>query len=126
MLRCVLTIALAVAAGAATAQVKRDFPSTALRGEVEFVLPPDVRLNGEAARLAPGARIRGENNMLRTPASLAGQKRTVHYTIEATTGMLMDVWLLRADEVANKPWPTTPQQARQWAFDRAGQKWTPR
>ena len=125
MPRCVhLAVAIAlVAALPAAAQVKRDFPATALRGEVEFVQPPDLRLNGQPARLAPGARIRGENNMLQTPGSLAGQKRTVHYTVEATTGLLMDMWLLRADELANKPWPTTAQQARAWQFDRAGQKW---
>ncbi len=125
MLRCVLPVALAVAVALpAAAQVRRDFPPSALRGEVEFVAPPTVTLNGAPARLAPGARIRGESNLLQTPASLAGQKRVVHYTVEATTGLLMDVWLLRADEVANEPWPTSAQQAQAWSFNRAAQKWT--
>lgn len=127
MFRCVLPVAVAIAVALpAAAQVKREFPPTALRGEVVFVSPPDVTLNGAPARLAPGARIRGENNLLVMPASLAGHKRVVHYTVEATTGLLMDVWLLRADELANEPWPTSVQQAQAWSFDRAAQKWTKR
>jgi hypothetical protein len=125
MFRCVLPVAVAIAATLpAAAQVQREFPPSALRGEIAFVSPPDVILNGAPARLAPGARIRGENNLLVTPGSLAGHKRVVHYTVEATTGLLMDVWLLRADELANEPWPTNVQQAQAWSFDRAAQKWT--
>jgi hypothetical protein len=125
MLRCALFASLALAAALpAAAQPIRNFPATALRGEVVFVAPPELTLNGRPARLAPGARIRGEDNLLQAPGALAGQKRTVHYTLEASTGMLMDVWLLRADEIANKPWPTTPAQAQSWSFDWGGQKWT--
>ena len=123
MTRCVWAVALAMAAALpAAAQPVRNFPATALRGDVAFVAPPDVTLNGQPARLAPGVRIRDEGNMLRTPGSLAGEKRTVHYTIEPTTGLLKDVWLLRADELAVKPWPTTPAQAQAWTFD--GRQWT--
>lgn len=125
MLRCALVASLALSAALpAVAQPIRNFPATALRGDVVFVAPPEVRLNGQPARLAPGARIRGEDNLLQAPGALAGQKRTVHYTLEATTGLLKDVWLLRADEIANKPWPTTPAQAQAWSFEPAGQKWT--
>jgi len=125
MLRHTLLLAAALTLTLpAAAQVQREFPPTALRGQLEFTAPPNVRLNDAAARLAPGARIRGHDNLLRTPASLAGQTHAVHYTIEVTSGLLMDVWLLRPEELAREPWPTTPQQAREWRFNRAAQQWS--
>ncbi len=125
MLRCALVTALVVAVAApAAAQAPRQFPAKALRGDVTFVQPPDVLLNGQPARLAPGARIRGTDNMLQLPGSLTGQKLTVHYTIEATSGQLLDLWVLTPDELRNRPWPTTPAQAQAWSFDPLAQKWT--
>jgi len=125
MLRCAALLALACAVlPPAAAQAPREFPPTALRGQLEFSAPPNVRLNDGPARLAPGARIRGHDNLLRTPASLARQTHLVHYTVEATSGLLMDVWLLRPEEIAREPWPTTPQQAREWRFNRAAQQWS--
>ena len=125
MLRCALVTALAAALAApAIAQAPRQFPAKALRGDVAFVQPPEVLLNGQPARLAPGARIRGTDNMLQLPGSLTGRKLTVHYTIEATSGLLMDVWVLTPDELRNRPWPTTPAQAQAWSFDPLAQKWT--
>jgi hypothetical protein len=102
----------------------RNFPATALRGELLLTAPPEASLNGEPARLAPGARLRGEDNLLRLPASLAGQRLIVHYTLEATTGLVLDVWILNHTERAREPWPSTPAQARAWRFDPAAQTWT--
>jgi hypothetical protein len=102
----------------------RVFPATALRGELLMVAPPQVRLNGQDARLAPGARIRGADNMLLLPASAAGARWIVNYTVEATTGLLMDVWVLRPVERANQPWPVTPEQAGAWQFDVSAQRWS--
>ena len=116
----------AVTCTSAQAQVHRQFPAYALRGELVVQQTPDALLNGQAAKLAPGARIRGENNLLATPASIAGQKLTVHYTVEATSGMLLDVWVLNAAELANKTWPRTAQEAANWAFDAGTQTWLKR
>lgn len=102
----------------------RTFPATALRGELAIATPPEAVLNGAPARLAPGARIRGEDNLLRLPASLAGQRLPVHYTLEPTTGLLLDVWILNPTERAREPWPATPEQARAWRFDPTAQTWT--
>ena len=113
-------------AAQAQSPVHRPFPATALRGELNFTAPPEVLLNGQPARLAPGSRIRGENNLLATPASLAGQKLLVHYTREATTGLLLDVWVLSAAERVRKPWPVNEAQAKAWAFDPAAQTWSAR
>lgn len=115
---------LALCASAAWSQAPRNFPATALRGEVHFAAPPAVELNGEPARLAPGARIHGEDRMLRLPAALAGQTLTVHYTREATTGLLREVWVLSRAERAREPWPATEEEARTWRFDPAAQTWS--
>jgi hypothetical protein len=107
----------------AAAQAPRNFPATALRGELVVVAPPEVLVNGQPARLAPGARIRGENNLLQVSASLAGQRRTVHYTRDLS-GALLDVWVLTPAERANEPWPTTPAEAATWRFDIGAQRWS--
>ena len=123
MLRCfiaALTVACVVAPAAA--QVQRQFPQQALRGQIAFVNPPEVRLNGAAVVLAPGSRIRGQNNMLEMSGTLVGTKLWVHYTLD-TQGSVMDVWILRPEELAKKPWPTTPVESQTWLFDVTAQAW---
>lgn len=80
----------------------RTFPPNAKRGELEVTTPPNVRLDGKAERLSPGARIRGTNNLLVLSASISGQKLPVMYSREAM-GMLHEVWLLTADEALAYP-----------------------
>lgn len=124
MLRCAaLGLALLWAAPAVTAQVPRLFPPTALRGELTGVAPPDVLLNGKPARLAPGARIRNEDNRFEVMGQLAGRKLLVHYTTEGG-GQLLDIWVLRPSEIANQPWPVSAEQARAWQFDPVSQRWS--
>ena len=128
MPRCVLKIGLAAAlplllVAAATAQTSRPFPATALRGALVVTQPPEVLVNGDADRLSPGARIRGANNMLQTPAALVGQKLLVHYTREPA-GLVHDVWILTPDEAARRPWPSKPEEAQRWEFNPAAQTWT--
>lgn len=104
-------------------QLTRVLPPTSLRGEVLFSQPPEVVLNGKtAARLAPGARIRGENNMLVMWGMLIGKKIKVNYTID-TYGLLMDVWILRPDELAQL-WPSTPAEAAKWTYDPLKKTWS--
>ena len=122
MLRCVI-LAVAMAASAAAAQTPRNFPATALRGEIVVVQPPELALNGHTARLAPGARIRGPNNLTMVSGALAGQRLAVHYTLDPH-GLLLDVWVLTREELARRPWPATPAQAAAWQFDMAAQTWT--
>jgi len=125
MLRCVFVAAVALATALpATAQsVQRNFPQNALRGEITFGAPPEILLNGQNARLAPGARIRGLNNMLVLTGALAGSKAVVNYTVEIN-GLVLDVWILTAAEMAKKPWPATPQEAQSWRFDPLAQVWS--
>ena len=124
MYRCLIAcVAAATIAQPAFAQLKREFPQNALRGRIEFGAPPELRLNGKPARLAPGSRIRGTNNMLVMSGELSGQRLVVNYTYD-TSGLVHDVWLLRAEEAVVQPWPTTPEQAASWSFNPAGQFWT--
>lgn len=109
----------------AQAQTHRPFPAQALRGELVLLHTPDAQLNGHAARLAPGARVRGDSNLLQQPAALIGEKLIVHYTLDPN-GLLLNVWILNPAELANKPWPSKPQEAADWSFDQASQTWTKR
>ena len=124
MYRCVTAALLAatflVPAGA---QVQRNFPQNALRGALVVGVPPEITLNGQAARLAPGARIRGQTNRVEMSAGLSGSRLLVNYTLDPL-GLVKDVWILRAEEAAVRPWPSTPEQAQTWQFDAAAQTWT--
>lgn len=123
MTRCAaLGLSALLFSSAIAAQVPRLFPPTALRGEVTGTAPPDVLLNGKPARLAPGARIRNEDNRFEVIGQLAGRKLVVHYTLDPG-GQLLDIWVLTPSERANQPWPATPAQAQSWQFDPVAQKW---
>lgn len=123
MYRCVLPLALAASCLVAHAQTHRFFPATALRGELVVTQFPDALLNGQPVRLAPGSRIKNENNLWVPPAGLAGQKLIVHYTVESN-GLVMDVWVLNSVELANKPWPRTPAESATWQFNPGNQTWS--
>ncbi len=126
MPRCALLPAVLLGAALAlpaAAQLARPFPAGALRGELRIEQPPVVTLNGQPARLAPGARIRGEDNLLQMSGALAGRALTVHYTVD-NYGLLLDVWLLTPAERARKPWPKTAAEAAAWRFDPLAQTWS--
>jgi hypothetical protein len=125
MYRCLLAAAALAVSISASAQVQRGFPQNALRGTIDFGLAPEILLNGKPARMSPGTRIRGQDNMLVMSGNLTGTKKAVvNYTIENGTGLVKDVWLLRKEEAARKPWPATPQEAAAWSFDPVAQVWT--
>jgi len=107
----------------AAAQVQRNFPQNAVRGVIVFGEAPEIVLNGAAARLAPGARIRDTSNLLVVAGGLIGGRFLVHYTVDLY-GLVKDVWILTPGEAAKNPWPTTPAQALAWTFDPVAQTWT--
>jgi hypothetical protein len=124
MYRCVLALAAStvlVVAAQAQQAVRRAFPAQALRGELVVTAAPEVLLNGQPARLSPGARIRGANNLITQSAALTGVTLLVNYTRDGQ-GQLNEVWLLRVDE-AQLPWPTSAQEAAELVFDPAAQTW---
>ena len=124
MLRCALLIAvLTVTTLPAAAQLQRNFPATALRGELRLTQPPEALMNNRPARLAPGSRIRGADNMLLMSGAIVGAPLLVHYTLD-TSGLVLDVWVLTPAEAARRPWPATPEQARTWRFNPDSQTWS--
>jgi hypothetical protein len=124
MYRCTLAaIAAVVLAAPAAAQTQRQFPASALRGAIVIGNMSDIQLNGRSAQFAPGVRIRDQNNMFVVSGAVAGQRLLVNYTIDIS-GLVKEVWILRPEEAAVKPWPTTPEQAQTWSFDAASQTWS--
>ena len=124
MIRCALLAAtVAVCASNAVAQLTRNFPATALRGEIVVTAPPELLLNRAPARLAPGARIRGADNMLLLSGAVVHQRLLVHYTTDLQ-GQLLEVWLLTPSEAARKPWPSTRLEAASWSFNPDTQNWS--
>ena len=116
----VLLIALAAAL---PAQAQRLFERNALRGELVIKAPPEVLLNGKAARLSPGARIHNANNMLQLSGSLLEQKLLVHDRLDGQ-GQLQEVWILSPAEAAKQPWPRSAAEADKWVFDPTLQTWS--
>ena len=124
MYRCAAAlVTAALVLPSAQAQMHRNFPANALRGEMVITAPPDATMNGQPARLAPGSRIRGEDNLLQMSAALAGRKLIVHYTRE-TSGLLFDIWVLNPAELANRTWPRSEAEAQTLVFDPIGQTWS--
>ena len=124
MLRCALIAAtLVVCASAAVAQAARNFPATALRGEIVVTAPPELLLNKRPARLAPGARIRTVDNMLVLSGAAVNQRLVVNYILDLQ-GQLLEVWILNPAELARQPWPSTPQEAASWRFNADTQSWS--
>ncbi len=124
MYRCfAIAVTLSCLPFVATAQVQRSFPADALRGEIVIAQPPELSLNGNAARLSPGSRIRGQDNMMQMSGALIGQSLPVNYTLD-TYGLVRDVWILRPEEIRKRPWPRTPAEAKSWRFDPTAQTWS--
>lgn len=68
-------------------------------GVLHVVTPPDILLNGQPARLSPGSRIRGTNNLMVLSGALIGQDLKVRYTLEPL-GLVHEVWILTPREIA--------------------------
>lgn len=119
------TVAAALPLPASAQQVTRRFPNSALRGKIVFTNPPDIELNGDPARMSPGVRIHGFDNMSVVTGAVAGNgnRYVVDYRIEGT-GLISEVWLLTTTEADVSPWPKTPEQAAAWTFDYMAQTWT--
>jgi hypothetical protein len=122
MLRCAFALLFAVAVSLPV-HAQRVFEASALRGELVVTQPPEALLNGKPVRMSPGVRIRNSMNMIQLSGSLLGQKLAVHYTLDPA-GELRDVWILTEAELAKRPWPSTPEQARTWVFDSSLQQWS--
>lgn len=102
MNRWTRTLALAgacLATAAAFAQgIVRDAPKDVKPAIIAVsATPPIISVNGEAARLSPGARIRDTNNMLVLSGALAGKSLYTVYKKDGA-GLVHEVWLLTPAE----------------------------
>jgi hypothetical protein len=124
MYRCALAAAaLAVSLVAPATAQTRTFPQNTLRGTIAFAEDGTIALNGRATTLSPGSRVRDEQNMIVLPAALVGTRRLVHYTLDLGGPQVRDVWVLRPDEAAIRPWPATLEQANTWTYDATTATW---
>lgn len=123
LLVSLIAAGLTAALPAHSQALMRRFPRTALRGEIAFGAFPQITVNGKPAQLAPGSRVRNAANMNAMPGALAGNKATANYTVDSS-GLVHDVWILRADEIAVQPWPRTPAEAAAWFYDDGAQRWS--
>ena len=124
MYRCALAALVAVCVAAPAAAQSRAFPQNTLRGAMVFRDDGQVVLNGRVTPLSPGSRVRNQDNMVVMAGSLTGAKWLVNYTLDIGGGQVRDVWILRPDEAAIRPWPTTLEEARTWTYDATTMSWT--
>ena len=75
----------------------RQFPKTALRGDMVVLAPPVISMDGKADRLSVGARIRDANNHLALSGPLVNQKLVVNY-LRDNAGQVHEVWILNREE----------------------------
>ena len=94
-----LVLALSFAAGAA-AQL-RTIPPAAQPGTLRHVSDLLVELNGQPARLSPGAQIRDADNRLVLPASIT-ESIPVRYLLDGM-GNVHRAWILSPQEKAALP-----------------------
>ena len=92
-------LALAGVAAAQTA-VLRTLPEDAKRGQLSHVRENIVDLDGRQIKLAPGAQIRGANNLIVQPTALP-KDSLVKYQLNGS-GELFRAWVLTKEETAAK------------------------
>jgi hypothetical protein len=94
-------VAFSLAVPAAFAQgFVREAPQDVRPGVIAVsATPPLITVDGQEARLSPGARVRDRNNMLVLSGSLAGKTLYTVYRREPG-GLVHEVWLLNEEEYA--------------------------
>ena len=113
--RWLLTLSITTAAGfiaglpaPAQAQMQpsvgavRNFPEAAVRGTLVITGQGMAEINGKEIRMAPGMRLFNAENALLMLHTVIGQKFTVNYLIEPSTGLLWTAWVLSPAEAAQK------------------------
>ncbi|MEG1733735.1 MAG: hypothetical protein RR283_01760 [Comamonas sp.] len=77
----------------------RNFPPTALFGELTVTNFPEVAINGQAVRTTPGFRLFSQERTIVFAHNYAGQKMLVGYVIEPQTLGLHTAWILTPAEI---------------------------
>jgi hypothetical protein len=79
-------------AAAAFAQIVRPIPETVELGRLAVGVFPQATVDGRPVVLGPGTRIYDENNMIRPPSTVTGERRVAY--VRGTLGEINQVWLL--------------------------------
>ncbi len=98
--------ALALAGAVAQTSVLRNIPEDAKRGTLSHLRENLVSLDGRQTRLAPGAQIRGANNLIVQPTALP-KDSLVKYQLNGS-GELFRAWVLTTQETAAQDKSSAP------------------
>lgn len=93
----------------------RNFPPTALFGELSITNFPEVAINGSPIRTTPGFRLFSQERTIVFASNYAGQKMLVGYVIEPQTQGLHTAWILTPAEI-EKYKPIQPRTLLQRVF----------
>jgi len=85
-------LAAPAARGQPAAGPGRPIPDNAEVGRLAIGVFPEATLDGKPVRLGPGARIYDEQNLIRPPSTVAGERRVAF--VRGTLGELTQVWLV--------------------------------
>jgi hypothetical protein len=96
----IASLCFLVAAGGAAAQM-RSLPSDTERGTIRHVQGSEVSVNGRPMRLAPGAAIRNQENLIIVPTALPAEGALAEYVLDGE-GMIFRVWLLTGEEASRE------------------------
>ncbi len=83
---------LAITAPAVHGQIARSFPDGAEAGRLRMGVFPLATIDGRELRLGPGTRIYDENNMIRPPAMVDGERKIAY--VRGQIGEVVQIWLL--------------------------------
>jgi hypothetical protein len=97
--RALLLLSFALAFVQAAPAQQRALPAEAKRGFLKHDREVLVSIDGVSARLAPGATIRDQGNLIIVPAALPRDGAWADYLLDRD-GQIFRVWLLSADELA--------------------------
>ncbi|RPH46795.1 MAG: hypothetical protein EHM87_00945 [Burkholderiales bacterium] len=82
----------ALGSAGAIAQIARTLPEGAEAGRLRIGVFPVASIDGREVRLGPGTRIYDENNMIRPPGMVDGERKVAY--VRGQLGEVVRVWLL--------------------------------
>ena len=100
----------------APAWAERNFPQTAMRGDMKAFEYPAMKIGERAYRLSPGSRIYNRQNLIIMPVAVQNTPTPIMYMLD-TRGDLSQVWLLTPTEAllhppTSEPIPVNPPPSR--------------
>ena len=104
--RALLLLSIVLACSRPAAAQQRTIPAEAQRGYVVHVQEAAVSIDGAPARLAPGATIRDQLNLIIVPTALPREGAWADY-VKDRDGQISRLWLLTAEERARQRPPAS-------------------